>query len=237
MTTEQAIDLRLAARAPLLQLGRLPEALALSLEAERLAQEMGDERTLARVYAYLINHHYLKGEPELAIQYGQRCLAVGQAAGDLALQATARQYVGQSLHAQGEYRQAETILRANVDALEAAPETQRLGPLNVSYVSSCSWLGFSLAERGDFTSAQEFLGRGRSAAEAANHPYSQMIASTWTGLVALAQGMLASALLPLEQSLEASREKHLTVWAPIPSSLLGLTITRLGRPQDALTLL
>jgi tetratricopeptide (TPR) repeat protein len=237
VTTEQAIDLRLAARAPLLQLGRLPEALALSHEAERLAQELGDERTLARVYTYLINHHYLKGEPELAIQYGERCLAVGQAAGDLALQATARQYMGESLHAQGEYRQAETILRANLDALEAAPETQRLGPLNVPYVASCSWLAFSLAERGEFDAARDILVRGRRTAEAANHPYSQMIASTLTGLVAIAQGRLAAALLPLEQSLEASREKHLTVWAPIPSSLLGLTIARLGRAEDGLTLL
>jgi tetratricopeptide (TPR) repeat protein len=237
VTVEQAIDLRLAARAPLLQLGRLPEALALSHEAERLAQDLGDERTLARVYAYLINHHYLKGEPELAIQYGERCLTVGQESGDLALQATARQYMGQSLHVQGEYRRAESILRANVEALEAVAETQRLGPLNVPYVASCGWLAFSLSERGEFTAARDILARGRRVAEAANHPYSQMIASTLVGLVAVTQGRHAAALLPLEQSLEASREKHLTVWAPLPSSLLGLTFVRLGRPDEGRTLL
>jgi tetratricopeptide (TPR) repeat protein len=104
-------------------------------------------------------------------------------------------------------------------------------------VASCGWLAFALAERGDFDSAQDSLGRARQAAEAGTHPYSQMIAWTLTGLVAVSRGLLASALLPLEKSLAASREKHLTVWAPIPSALLGLTFARLGRPVEGVGLL
>jgi tetratricopeptide (TPR) repeat protein len=80
--TEQAIDLRLDLRSPLLQLGQLERVLTLSQEAEAMAEKLGDEQRLARVYTYLINYHYLKGEPDLAIEYGERCLRIGDAAGD-----------------------------------------------------------------------------------------------------------------------------------------------------------
>src|SRR5262249_48366958 len=33
------------------------------------------------------------------------------------------------------------------------------------------------------------------------------------------------------------RDKHLPVWQPIPSSILGLTLTRLGRVEEGLALL
>ena len=44
-----------------------------------MAKLIGDEPRLARVYTYLVNYHYLKGEPDAAIAYGERCLAIGEA--------------------------------------------------------------------------------------------------------------------------------------------------------------
>src|SRR5262249_31362770 len=132
-TTEQAIDLRLDLRPPPLPLGRLDDVLRVSREAERLASDLGDEARLARVYTYLINYHYLKGETKQAIEYGQRCLEVGRAIGDAALQGLARQYMGQSYHAQGDYERAERALRENIEATARDQAT-------ISYVASCGWL-------------------------------------------------------------------------------------------------
>ena len=127
-TLEQAIDLRLDLRPPLLQLGRLDDVLAVSREAEKLAGDLGDEPRLARVYTYLINYHYLKGETTQAIEYGQRCLDVGRAIGDPALQGLARQYMGQSYHAQGDYARAERALRENIEATAGDQATSRTSP-------------------------------------------------------------------------------------------------------------
>ena len=77
--SEQAIDLRLDLRPPLLQMGQLDRVLTLSQEAEAMAQQLGDEPRLARVYTYLVNYYYLTGEPDLAIEYGERCLRIGEA--------------------------------------------------------------------------------------------------------------------------------------------------------------
>jgi len=218
-TIEQAIDVRLDLRPPLLQLGRLDDVLVVSREAEQLAAGLGDEARLARVYTYLINYHYLKGETQQAIEYGQRCLEVGRAIGDAALQGLARQYMGQSHHVQGDYARAERTLRENIEAATADQAT-------ISYVASCGWLAFSLADRGAFDAANPYLAEAQRAAETTQHAYGRLIAWTLIGLVWIRRGRLARAVLPLERGLEACRKKHLTVWLPIPLSLLGLAFVR-----------
>jgi len=229
-TAERGIDLRLDLRPPLFQLGRLDEVLAVSREAEKIARELGDEQRLARVYTYLVNYHYLKGDTDAAIEYGERCLAVGRATGDAALEALARQYMGQSHHALGDYPRAERILRENIDSLDES----RAG---TSFVASCAWLAMSLADRGEFEAAYTAIDRALLAAEVTHHAYSQTIAWTLAGLVSLRRGHLARAVLPLERSLEACIRKHLTVWQPIPSSLLGLAFVRMGHIAEGLHLL
>src|SRR5262245_52799986 len=227
---EAAIDLRLDLRPSLLQLGRLEEVLAVSREAERLATSLGDEQRLARVYTYLINYHYLKGETREAIEYGQRCLAVGRSTGDTALQGLARQYMGQSYHARGDHAQAEQTLRENI-AVSARDQA------TTSYVASCGWLAFSLADRGAFDAATFYLAEARRAAETTQHAYSRLITWTLIGLVWIRRGRLARAVLPLGRAMEACRRKHLTVWLPIPLSLLGLAFVRMGHIVEGLRLL
>ncbi len=229
-TLERAIDCRLDLRPPLLQLGRLEEVLKVSREAERIARDLGDEQRLARVYTYLVNHHYLKGETALAIEYGERCLEVGRATKDVALEALARQYLGQSYLALGDFPRAERILKENVELLDES----RAG---TSYVASCGWLAWSLAERGHFEAAYSALERARLAAEAMGNAYSQTIAWTIAGFISIRRGYLAWAVLPLERSFEACRRKNLTVWQPIPSSLLGMAFVRLGHVAEGLRLL
>jgi class 3 adenylate cyclase/tetratricopeptide (TPR) repeat protein len=235
--TEQAIDVRLEMRPPLLQLGDLGRVHALSHEAEALATEIGDEPRLARVYTYLINYHYLKGEPDRAIAYGERCLAIGEAAGDVALQALARGYMGYSHHAQGHYAEAEAVLRRNVESAGEG-SVAAAGPQgHVLYVSSAGWLGFARADRGEFEAALRYAEMAQRAGEASPNPYAQAIAWTMSGLVHLRRGHLEPAVSFLERSLTVCREKHLTVWRPIPSSLLGLAYALGGRVQDGLALL
>jgi class 3 adenylate cyclase/tetratricopeptide (TPR) repeat protein len=234
---EQEIDLRLELRPLLLQLGRLQDVQTLSHEAEEMAREIGDEPRLAGVYTYLINYHYLKGEPDRALDYGRRCLAIGEARGDLPLQALARRYLGHCHHAQGQYRQAETVLSQNLAALDAAPAADLLARDSVSYVGSSCWLAFALAELGDFNVAHTYVTRAQKVADATRHAYSQAIAWTLAGLVWVRRGQYEGALPSLERSLETCRDKHLRVWQPIPSSLLGLALVRLGRADEGLPLL
>src|SRR5262249_4106444 len=228
-TIEDSIDTRLELRAPLLQLGRLDDVLALSRDAERMARELSDERRLARVYTYLVNYHYLRAETDAALDYGRRCLEVGRSTDDVPLQGLARQYLGQIQHLRGDYLGAERILREN---LSLHP-----GRSGTIYIASCGWLAWGLAERGEFAAAHTHLDAVHRAAEVSRHAYSQAIAGAMPGLVALRSGDLTRAVLPLGKSLATSRRKNLTLWQPIPSSLLGLTLVRMGHVADGLRLL
>ena len=233
---EQAIDIRIEMRPPLLQLGRLREVLQLSKEAEQLGAELGDESRLARVYSYLANYHYLNGEPDLAIDYGERCLRIADATQDLTLQALARSFIGLACHAQGQYRRTELILRQNVEALARARGTAA-EQSSIAYITSSGWLAFTLAELGDFHGADACVDQALRVADGAGHVYGQTIARTLAGLVWLRRGHLDRALGLLQPSLDACREKHLDVWRPLPSSLLGLTLALSDRLDEAMPLL
>jgi class 3 adenylate cyclase/tetratricopeptide (TPR) repeat protein len=234
---ERTVDVCLDLRPPLFQLGRLEEVLALSRKAEALAKALEDEQRLARVYTYLINYHYLKGEPDLAIEYGQRCLGIGERTGDLPLQVLALQYMGTCAHAQGRYRQAVSTLSRNAALIEEHEGKSGLTRGGFAYVASCGWLGFAWAELGDFDAAHAAVDKARRAGEASGHAYSEAIAWTLTGLVRNRQGDFDGARPDLERSLAACRERGLAVWRPIPSSILGHTLVRLGRVAEGLPLL
>ena len=236
-TFGQAIDVRLDLRPPLLQLGRLEEIRALSEEAAQMAEQIADEVRQARAYAYLINYHYLRGEPARALEYGERCLAIAERLGDRILASVARRYMGHAYHALGQARHAIKVLQDNADALAADVDREPSAAAVTAYVSTCAWLAFAQADLGEFDSAETWADRARAEAEARRHPYSEAIALTLAGQVAALRGQLERAVGPLARALTICRETSLTVWQAIPASLLGHCLVALDRKQDGLSLL
>jgi predicted ATPase/class 3 adenylate cyclase len=236
-TFGQAIDVRLDLRPPLLQLGRLEEIRTLSEEAARMAEQIADEVRQARAYAYLINYHYLRGEPARALEYGERCLAIAERLGDRILASVARRYMGHAYHALGQARHAIKVLQDNADALAADVDREPSAAAVTAYVSTCAWLAFAQADLGEFDAAETWADRARAEAEARRHPYSEAIALTLAGQVAALRGQLERAVGPLARALTICRETSLTVWQAIPASLLGHCLVALDRKQDGLSLL
>jgi len=236
-TFDLALDLRLELRPPLLQLGRLDDIHRLSKEAESMAQQVGDEERLARAYAYLVNYHYMLGEPARTVDYGARCLDIAERRGDPALATLARRYLGLSHHAQGHHRMAIQVLEDNVAALAAdlarGPSTTR----TTAYVASSAWLAWALADLGEFERADACLDRARAEADGARHPYSQAIAWTLTGAVWYARGQVDRAVPTFGRSLEICEQASLSVWQPIPATLLGACLLALDRKDDGIALL
>jgi class 3 adenylate cyclase/tetratricopeptide (TPR) repeat protein len=236
VTLERAIDLRFDLVVPNLQLGRLPEIVALLHEAESLAEKLADEQRLARAYSHLVNYFYLTGEPAKAIQYGERCQAIGQALGDSGLQELARRYLGHSYHAQGQYRQTESILRENLEVLGAAGISWA-EPDRLSKVASAAWAAFATADTGEFGKAQEFADEALRTAEESRHAYTRAIASTLAGLVWLRRGFPGRAVPHLQRSVQGCKDAYLPLWQPVASSLLGRALVMLDALDEALPLL
>lgn len=181
--TKQEIDVRLDLCSPKLQLGRLDEVLRLSQEAESLAKEVGDQGRLANVYSHLGNYHYMNGEPDTATEFARLCLTMSSGTEVAAMLHSPLQYLGTCYHVLGRYQEAVTILTQQIEAIEREDEFRRFGPTNLSYVSSCGWLAFTLADLGEFARAHSAAAKGAGAAAMAGHAYVQAIASTFAGLV------------------------------------------------------
>jgi class 3 adenylate cyclase/tetratricopeptide (TPR) repeat protein/ribosomal protein L40E len=235
--TQQTIDLYLEMRPSLLQLGRLDDVRRVSREAESLSQALGDQERLLRVYTYLINYHYMRGEPDLAVEYGERCQPEQGRPDVTGVQPTARQYIATSYHVLGQYEMAEELLSQNVADLERSDAFTRSGPDNLLYVSSCGWRAFALAETGDFSAAHLSAAKGVHAADLAGYAYARAIARSMAGLVSLSQGVLDRALPELETALDLCGRHHLIVWTPIPSSLLGKAYALVDKVEQGLELL
>ena len=233
----QAIDVRLDMRPPLLQLGRLDEIRALSEDAARMAEQIGDEARQARAYAYLINYHYLRGQPAAALEYGERCLTIAERLDDRVLVSVARRYMGHAYHAQGQARQAIRALKDNAEALASEVAREATTAAVTAYVSTCAWLAFTLADLGEFEEAETWADRARAEAAARRHPYSEAIALTLSGQVASLRGQLERAVVPLTRALQICRDSSLTVWQAVPAALLGHCLVALERKEDGLSLL
>jgi class 3 adenylate cyclase/tetratricopeptide (TPR) repeat protein len=236
-TFAQAIDVRLDLRPPLLQLGRLEEIRALSEEAAKMAEQIGDEARQARAYSYLINYHYLRGEPARALEYGERCLGIAERLGDRVLVSVVRRYMGHAYHALGQGRQAVRALHDNAEALAGEVARDPSAAAVTAYVSTCAWLAFALADLGEFDTAETWADRARAEAEARRHPYSEAIALTLAGQVSVLRGQLERAVGPLARALSICRDSSLTVWQAIPAALLGQCLVTLDRKEDGLSLL
>ena len=196
---EQAIDLRLELRPPLLQLGQLERVLALSQRGrEDGGAELGDEQRLARVYTYLINYHYLKGEPDLAIEL-RRALprASARPSGRGAAGARPRLH-GLQLSRPGPLSaRRRRSCKQNVDALEARGAGRAAARRPGSPTSrSSGWLALH-PRRARRLRRRARLRRPRAARRRRQRamPTAQTIARTLAGLVWLRRGHLERALL------------------------------------------
>jgi class 3 adenylate cyclase/tetratricopeptide (TPR) repeat protein len=230
---EQAIDLRLELRSPLLALAEHERNLNLLHETERLAESIGDRRRMAWTLCYKTIQFWTAGEPERATVEGERALAIAQDLGDLGLEVVAEIGLGWAYHALGDYERVIRVL-GGLTARQGEQVWERFGLAGLPAVVARTWLVWSHTERGEFAEALARAEEGFRIAETANHPYSLAIAHFGFGLIHLRQGALDEAISVLQRGLEIARTFNIRAWITGPASALGHAYTLAGRVEDAL---
>ena len=213
-TQAQAIDLRLDLRSALWPLGEI-ERISVDLQdAAALAEALGDQHRLGWVSAYLLTHFMQAGEPDRALASGQRALAIAADLGEVGLMVTAQYYLGNVYRSLGDYRRAVECYRKNVACLHGELLQERFGLPGLASVVSRGFLAFSLAECGAFAEGRARAEEGVRIAEAADHPYSRVLAYWAVGFRALRQGDLHQALPVLERALDLAQGAHIRLLVP-----------------------
>lgn len=236
-TTEQVIDVRFELQSALLTLGELEQVLDHLREAERLAEALGDHRRLGRVSAHMIFCFWWVGDPDRAIESGQRALATAALLGDAALEALANFRLGQVYDSMGEYRRAIDIFTQTVKGLEGELVRERFGLPDLPSVTCRDNMGGCLAQLGDFAAASAIVEDAIRVAQSVDNPYSLALAYRGAGALHVSQGNFAQAIPLLEHSLDLCRAGDFTLLFPLVASHLGRAYTLSGCVAEGLTLL
>jgi tetratricopeptide (TPR) repeat protein len=233
----EAIDLRLTLRNVLLPLGEQERILDHLRVAATLAEAVQDQPRLGWVTIYMTSCFYNMGQPEHAVETGQRALTMAMALGDGALHIQAAYYLGLAYHLLGQYRQAVELLGRNVAALEGALVRERFGLPYLPSVFSRTWLVWCLAELGAFDEGRAMGHEAIRIAEAVEQPWDLLAAYRGAGLLALGQGDLQAAIPCFEQCLGLCQTWDIAGWFAIMAAQLGYTYALSGRMSEALPLL
>jgi tetratricopeptide (TPR) repeat protein len=234
---EQAIDLRFDLRNTLFPLGDHGPILDHLRQAETLAQALGDQRRLGRVFSYMSRQFRQIPDYDRAVASGERALAIAAALGDVGLQVATHAFLGQTYYFLGDYRRALDILRRNIACLEGDQLGEPFGGGVTTFLFSCTWLVASLAELGAFPEGVTHGEEQMRIAKSIDQPGTIVQASFATGLLYLRKGDLDQAIAMLERGFELCQVWNLGGWVPIFPSHLGYAYALSGRVAEAVPLL
>jgi class 3 adenylate cyclase/tetratricopeptide (TPR) repeat protein len=236
-TQAQAIDLRLDLCHALYPLGEIERMFICLQEAQTLAEALSDYHRLGRVSTALCIHFVSVCDPNHALAAGQRALAIAVDLGEVGLTVVAQHYLGTVYHSLGDYRRAVEYFRKNVACLHGELLNERFGLSGLASVLSRSHLVYNLAECGAFAEGRASAEEGVRMAEAADHPYSRVLAYLTVGYSSLCQGDLQQAIPVLERALDLAQVAHLRILVPFGASFLGAAYALARRIDEALPLL
>ncbi len=235
---EQVIDVRLDLRHTIHPLGEMERAIALMREAEPLAEQLGDERRLGRISLSLSIGLWMMGQTDEARESGDRALALAESTDDGLLRHQTRGHLPRLYHTRGDYRRAVVGLRECLSALEADRDSPGTFGLSPMVATTRAYLGWSLAELGEFAEATGLTDEALRRADASDAPLELITASWGAGMVRVRQGSIAAALPVLERGLQVCYKFGLTAlnFHGLAASL-GAAYALANRTAEAIPLL
>jgi predicted ATPase/class 3 adenylate cyclase len=228
------IDLHLEVRNVLFLLGNSAQVAEHLHAAEALAEKLGDEQRTARVLNFLNSYYGLAGDPERAIEIGQRALRLGAVQADLASSTVTYYYLGAAYNKTGQYALAVEALRRGVQQLGSEHRHERFGTAAVLSVICRSHLVQCLAAMGRFSEGKELAAEGIQVGEEVDHATSLIHMTCSAGILYLLQGEFDAAILHLERSLALCQSANIRVYVPFTASRLGCAYAHAGRRSEAL---
>jgi tetratricopeptide (TPR) repeat protein len=232
---DEGIDLRLELRNSLHPLGEHQRLFDYLCEAEPLAEQIGDQRRLGWISSYMATYYAMSGDPDHAVQSGERALAIAKNLGEFPLQVAANFRLGLA-YLTSDYRRSGEYFKTNVESLRDELLREHFGEAGPASVLSRIWLVVVLAELGEFV---EGATRGEESVQIAtsvDQPWSLIGANYSVGCLHLRKGDLDQAIRVLEHAFQLS-QTHPLFWLPWIASTLGYAKALVGRTSEALPLL
>jgi class 3 adenylate cyclase/tetratricopeptide (TPR) repeat protein len=231
---EWAIDLRLQLRNALFLLGDSRKLYRYLKEAETLAQTLGDEHRIGRVLNFLCSYAGIAGDPDAAVSYGRRALALPVVSVDATIGAVTHYYLGAAYNKMGNYREAIHVLARGLKGIRNELRHERFGTTLVLSVVCRSHLVQCLAATGAFDQGIRYGEEAIQIANEVEHPVSRIYVNCSLGVLFLFRGECDKAVRLLDLSLKICRSAAVPVYVPFVASRLGAAYATAGQIAEAL---
>jgi tetratricopeptide (TPR) repeat protein len=233
----QQIDLHLASRNALFLLGNLTRIAEHLHAAKSLAEALGDRVRTVRVFNFLNSFYGLTGDPELAIQFGQRASALISESDEPVLSVMTDYYLGAAYNKLGQYSQAINVLKRAIKRLVGDLRHGQIGTAGFPAVTCRGHLVQCLAEMGKFDEGVSYAEEGVQIAEEVGDASVLVYVNCSLAFLYLLKGDLDKAIPILERALTTCRSSNIPVYIPFVSSRLGFAYANAGRTVEGLPFL
>jgi tetratricopeptide (TPR) repeat protein len=177
------------------------------------------------------------GDPERAIEFGQRALALTSTTNDPSLSVVAHYYTGVAYNKMAQYDQAIKLLRRGMQSVSGALKHERFGTTVVLSVILRSHLVQSLAMTGSFTEGILYGEEGVQIAKEIDHSVSLIHVNCSLGVLFLLKGDFEKAIAVLERASEICQLVNTPVYGPFVAARLGSAYANFGRTSEGLVYL
>jgi class 3 adenylate cyclase/tetratricopeptide (TPR) repeat protein/energy-coupling factor transporter ATP-binding protein EcfA2 len=229
------IEVRLSMWPPMSLLGYPEDSLQILHEGERLAEEIGDTRSLVIFYSKLSNCHAVTGNPLLGIQYSEKCFQEAEKIEDLDLMAPIAVELSVAYFVAGEFSKIFEMDPKVIALLEKNNrESEFFGrPFNV-YAELHTWCGYSLANLGKFEEGEAFSEKSLRLARELNHLGNLAVAELFYGLSFLIKGEVKNTINHAKNAIKYSEGGEVPLFLYSAWTQLGVGHYLLGEFETAL---
>ncbi len=231
-----AVDLRLEFAQSLFSLGQTEPAQPQLDEAQKRAEELGDQRRLSKVLSNRTLHYWIGGQLTHAIDSEKAALHIARDQGDNEQTLSSTVRLGLIMTDRGDYRAASILLARTSAKFSQDSLHRRFGQLSPAAVAGLASLALCYGEMGRFRDAIEFGDRAISIANDSGHGFSRVYAYLHVGMALLRKGDVSAAPL-LERALSLGEETHSDLLVPTCRAALGYAYTQAEGREEGLSLL
>jgi class 3 adenylate cyclase/tetratricopeptide (TPR) repeat protein len=205
--------------------------------AESLVQALGDRQRTVRVLNFLNSYYGLSGDPEIAIGFGQRALALISESDGPQLSVMTDYYLGAAYNKLGQYNQAITVLKRAIRRLVDDLRRERFGTAGYPAVTCRGHLIQCLAATGEFGEGISYAEEGIQIAEEVDDLSVLVYVNCSLAVLFLFRGEFVKSVEILERSLRICHSANVPVYVPYVASRLGAAYSSSGRISEAIPLL
>jgi len=233
----RGVEMRLLLSGPMTTQGFPGDALQMMEEGARLAEELGDSRSLANLWGTISWYHSAKGDALRACEFAEKAFQAAERSEDVELVATNGFELCQACSTRGEYSRVAEVAPRVLDLLEKAQMQGRsdLGKYyNVNlYSVILSYYSLSLGYLGDFERGQALCQKACHFADEIGNILTLGVVEGQYSALLIAKGDGKRALEHTEKMIRYSEQAEAVVLLWIAPTFLGHAYYLLGELDAA----